>query len=105
MILRKLWTARFIPGPPVEEGIRYITNPKDPFPVASDDPNFIPPSEVLEIHYEEQKDMIKALRKGDLDVVDRLSPVTAMQLAEEPGFHDQGRTLCLANNAYVGSQL
>lgn len=75
----------FIPGPPVEEGIRYITNPKDPFPVTSDDPNFIPPSEVLEIHYEEQKDMIKALRKGDLDVVDRLSPVTAMQLAEEPG--------------------
>ena len=75
----------FIPGPPVEEGIRYVTNPRDPFPVTSDDPNFIPPSEVLEIHYEEQKEMIKALRKGDLDVVDRLSPVAAIQLSEEPG--------------------
>lgn len=75
----------FIPGPPVEEGIRYVTNPRDPFPVTSDDPNYIPPSEVLEIHYEEQKEMIKALRKGDLDVVDRLSPVTAVQLSEEPG--------------------
>ena len=75
----------FIPGPPVEEGIRYVTNPNDPFPVTSEDPNFIPPSEVLEIQFEEQKDLIKALRKGDVDVVDRLSPVTAVQLQEEPG--------------------
>ena len=75
----------FIPGPSVEEGVRYVTNPKDPFPVTSDDPNFIPPSEVLEIQFEEQKDLIKALRKGDVDVVDRLSPVTAIQLSEEPG--------------------
>jgi len=75
----------FIPEPPGEEGVRYVTNPKDPFPVTSDDPNFIPPSEVLEIQFEEQKDLIKALRKGDVDVVDRLSPVTAIQLSEEPG--------------------
>ena len=82
---KKSQDGPFIPGPVVEEGTRYVTNPKDPFPVISDDPNFIPPTEVLEIHYEEQKDMIKALRKGDLDVVDRLSPVTAVQLSEEPG--------------------
>ena len=75
----------FIPEPPGEEGVHYVTNPKDPFPVTSDDPNFIPPSEVLEIQFEEQKDLIKALRKGDVDVVDRLSPVTAIQLSEEPG--------------------
>ena len=75
----------FISEPPGEEGVRYVTNPKDPFPVTSDDPNFIPPSEVLEIQFEEQKDLIKALRKGDVDVVDRLSPVTAIQLSEEPG--------------------
>lgn len=75
----------FIPGAPVEEGVRYVTNPKDPFPIVSANPNFIPPTEVLEIHYPEQKDMLKALRKGDVDVVDRLSPVTALQLKEEPG--------------------
>lgn len=71
--------------PMVEEGVRYVINPNDPFPVTSDDPNFISPAEIVEVQFEEHAEMVSALRKGDLDVVDRLSPATAIRLSEEPG--------------------
>ena len=64
---------------------RYVVNPDSPFVMNVEDPNFIPPSEIVEIQYEDFKEVVKGLRKGEVDVVDRITPAQAMKLQAELG--------------------
>lgn len=68
-----------------ETRTRYVINPESPFVMAVKDPNFIPPSEIVEIQYEDFKEVLKGLRKGEVDVVDRVTPAQAMKLQAELG--------------------
>ncbi|MEC7566873.1 MAG: ABC transporter substrate-binding protein [Planctomycetota bacterium] len=65
--------------------VRYTLNSKNPFTRTAPDPNFIPPSEILEMTYDVSGDAIKALKRGDIDVIDRVSPAQAVRLQNEAG--------------------
>ena len=65
--------------------VRYTLNANSPFTATIVDPNFIPPSEILEKAFESSGEAVKALKRGDVDVIDRVSPVQALRLQNEIG--------------------
>jgi tetratricopeptide (TPR) repeat protein len=65
--------------------VRYTLNANSPFIATIVDPNFIPPTEILEKTFESPGKAVKALKRGDIDVIDRVSPVQALRLQNEIG--------------------
>ncbi len=65
--------------------VRYTLNSNSPFTPTIVDPNYIPPSEILEKTFESPGEAVKALKRGDVDVIDRVSPVQALRLQNEIG--------------------
>ena len=63
---------------------RYRMNENNRFPYRSEDPDFIPPAEIVERLFEDREKAVRALKAGEVDVLDHLSPVEAIPLMSEP---------------------
>jgi len=59
---------------------RYRSNPNNRFPYQSEDPDFITPAEIVERLFEDTEKAVRALKAGEVDVLDHLSAVEAIPL-------------------------
>ena len=63
-----------------ETDSRFRTNQNSRFPSVARDNTFIPPAEIVERLFEDSDRAVRALRAGEVDVIDHLSPVEAIPL-------------------------
>jgi tetratricopeptide (TPR) repeat protein len=63
---------------------RYRANPNNRFPYQSEDPDFVSPAEIVERLFEDNEKAVRALKAGEVDVLDHLSPVDAIPLMGDP---------------------
>ena len=67
-----------------EVATRFQSNGNNRFPYVPPNPNTVPPAEIVEHLYEDTEKAIRALKSGEVDVLDHLLPPDAIALSADP---------------------